>query len=172
MQWTCYELGKRPEIQQKAREEVDSILGTGPSRRNPTFDDFPKLNYLNQCIMESLRIHSPVSSSYRVAKKPTTIGKYQIPKDTIIGIELFNTHAKEDNWKNPTDFNPERFPSGHEERQKIHSDFTWIPFSLGTRKCIGYKFAQYVSLTIFINNSTTQLITGSFFSSLSSLAIL
>ena len=128
-------MGKRPDIQQKAREEIDSILGVGESRRNPTYDDFPKLNYLNQCIMEGLRLHPPVLANFRVAKKSTTIGKYNIPKGTIVAIDLFGSHANENNWTEPSDFIPERFSSDFEERQKTHTDFTWIPFSMGQRKC-------------------------------------
>ena len=94
--------------------------------------------------METLRLHPPVPAGFRVAKKSTNIGKYQIPKGTIIALDLANTNWNEKHWEKPFEFIPERFAMNFEERQKTESDFTWVPFSMGNRKCI-------VSLKLYLS---------------------
>ncbi|KAG2386061.1 hypothetical protein C9374_003210 [Naegleria lovaniensis] len=141
MQWVCYELGKRPEIQCKAREEVDRVLGKGTNARKPYYDDYTRLHYVNAVIMEALRLHPPVLGVFRAARKNTTIGPYSIPKDTTVAIDIYSANRSEKNWEKPLEFLPERFPLNADAQLKIQHDFTFIPFSMGNRKCIGYKFA-------------------------------
>ncbi|KAF0973308.1 hypothetical protein FDP41_008515 [Naegleria fowleri] len=58
--------------------------------RDPTFDDFEKLEYVNMVIMESLRYHPPVTTVVKhVAKKSTTLGKFKVPKGTQIHAFIF-----------------------------------------------------------------------------------
>lgn len=42
-------------------------------------------------------------------------------------------------WHNPEEFIPERFEEGGEYDQ--HEGFTWLPFSNGSRQCIGMNFS-------------------------------
>ncbi|KAL9641721.1 hypothetical protein ABK040_007399 [Willaertia magna] len=57
------------EIQDKAREEIRTVLGN----RNPTFDDYDSLNYINAIIYEGLRFHPPVAVVVKEAKKDVQI---------------------------------------------------------------------------------------------------
>jgi len=90
-----------------------------------------------------LRLHPPVISAFRKAEKTTTLGKFTIPKNTIVEIDVSNVGWKDSRWENPLEFDPERMPMDKNEREKIQNDFTWTPFSMGQRKCIGYKFALF-----------------------------
>ncbi|KAG2392370.1 hypothetical protein C9374_012622 [Naegleria lovaniensis] len=141
LQWTCYELAKRPHIQQHVREEIDALLGKGLNARSPNYDHYPHLNYVNAVIMESMRIHPPVTQVVRVTKKTTQVGDIVIPKDTGVLVSIFSANRSERNWDRPEEFIPERFPMNYEEQAKIQHDFAWLPFSAGNRKCIGFKFA-------------------------------
>ncbi|KAG2377808.1 hypothetical protein C9374_008893 [Naegleria lovaniensis] len=123
LQWTTFELSKRPEILKKLQTEVTRVL----NGRNPTYDDYNSLEYVNAVIME-------------LAKKDTTLGKYQIPKGSFINAFILNVHKKESIWKNADEFDPERFKDA-ETRDRVQHDFTWMPFSMGNRKCIGYRFS-------------------------------
>lgn len=132
----------------KLQQEVDEKL----QGRDPTYDDFPKLDYVNGVIMETLRVHPPVSTVIKVvSKKSTKIGKFDIPKGTIVRAFMEHTHFREDYWKDPYTFNPERF-GDFESREKIQHTFMWLPFSSGNRKCVSsIKFHHFsiVSNTIF-----------------------
>nr|CAG4714871.1 unnamed protein product [Naegleria fowleri] len=92
--------------------------------------------------MESLRYHPPVTTVVKhVAKKSTTLGKFKVPKGTQIHAFFLDSHTRADNWgENVDEFNPDRFKDA-EMRERVQHDFTWIPFSGGNRKCIGYKFS-------------------------------
>ena len=46
---------KYPEVQRKAQEELDSVLG---SSRLPNFSDLPKLPYISAIVKEVLRWHA------------------------------------------------------------------------------------------------------------------
>ncbi|KAL9642647.1 hypothetical protein ABK040_009726 [Willaertia magna] len=70
LQWITYELAKHPEIQEKARMEVDKVLENG---RKPNYDDYGNLNYINAIIAETLRYHPPVAVVVKNAKKDVQI---------------------------------------------------------------------------------------------------
>jgi len=45
-------MGMHPEVQAKAQAELDACLGTGNDARLPTFEDRPKLPYLEHILWE------------------------------------------------------------------------------------------------------------------------
>jgi cytochrome P450 / NADPH-cytochrome P450 reductase len=53
LSYTFYLLLKHPEVLKKLREEVDGVLGF----QYPTIHDIPKLQYLDQVLKESIRLH-------------------------------------------------------------------------------------------------------------------
>jgi len=54
--WTFYLLALHPEVRQKAREEVDRVLGTDA----PDYDSLKNLEYLHAIVTESLRLYPSV----------------------------------------------------------------------------------------------------------------
>jgi cytochrome P450 len=42
-------------------------------------------------------------------------------------------------WQNPEQFIPERFEEGGEHDS--HTGLTWVPFSNGSRQCLGINFS-------------------------------
>lgn len=62
--WALFALTQSPESQTKLRNELLSV-----STDNPTMDELNDLPYLDAVIRETLRVHSPVPSTMRVAVK-------------------------------------------------------------------------------------------------------
>ena len=61
-----------------------------------------------------------------------------IPKNALIAISIIHIHRHPDTWENPNEYNPLRFhPSNAEGRHP----YAYIPFSAGSRNCIGQNFA-------------------------------
>lgn len=58
-------LAKNPQIQARAREEIDAVCGT---ERAPLFSDFEKLPYINAIIKEGLRWRPTLVSSHICAR--------------------------------------------------------------------------------------------------------
>lgn len=62
-----------------------------------------------------------------------------IPKGQRISVDFNAIHMNPATWHNPEDFIPERFEAGGEYEQ--HKGFAWVPFSNGSRQCIGMNFS-------------------------------
>ncbi|EFC38882.1 predicted protein [Naegleria gruberi] len=137
LSWFFYEVGRRPDIQKRIREEIDRIL---PNGKAPTLEDYNSLIYLNACIMETLRCHPPVGSVFKEASKSTHLGPILIPKDSIVHSFIAYSNKNNQIWNNANIFDPERFMD-EEYLKKTNSDYSMLPFSMGIRKCIGYKFS-------------------------------
>lgn len=91
-------------------------------------------------INETLRLYPPAAFQGRSIKEDCEIGGYQVPKGGTAIILTYQIHRDERYFEKPHQFIPERFSA--EQRDKLHS-YSFLPFSAGTRVCIGKKFAQY-----------------------------
>ncbi|XP_057340214.1 methyl farnesoate epoxidase-like [Microplitis mediator] len=126
-----------PEVQKKAQEELDRVIGR---------DNLPSLNsrnllpYLNATLTEVLRLANigPTTIPHR-ATKDTQLNRYTIKKNYTILANLMSVHQDVDHWGDPEVFRPERFI---DTNGKFISDPWIIPFGAGRRKCIGETLAR------------------------------
>ena len=133
LSWTLYEIGRHPEIQEKLHEEIDSVS----SNESSLMDKVRMLKYMECVIKESLRMHPPVPSYSRTLEKDMVINNNIIPTGTIMAIDALSVHMNPANWDQPTVFNPARF-----ESDEKRNPYSYLPFSAGSRNCIGQKFAM------------------------------
>uniref|UniRef100_UPI003B50743C cytochrome P450 4C1-like n=1 Tax=Harmonia axyridis TaxID=115357 RepID=UPI003B50743C len=132
-------LANHKEVQERVIEEIDQVLGK--KAKNPTHEDLPKLEYLECCIKETLRLYPSVPSIGRIAGEDfTTTTGYRIPKGTIMLIQIYDLHRDASVFPEPEKFNPDRFKP---ENTMNRNSFAYIPFSAGPRNCIGQKFAMW-----------------------------
>lgn len=158
--WSLFELCQQPELIKKIQKEVDEVLGD----RDPTFDDVYKLQFIRLVISESLRMYPEPPLLIRRALEDDILPeggtgiKSKITRGTDIFLALYNIHRSEEFWDEPNKFNPERFlkPYNNPKRpdwggynpslnmlypNEVHSDFAFLPFGAGSRKCVGDQFA-------------------------------
>ncbi|KAI8391074.1 cytochrome P450 [Radiomyces spectabilis] len=136
-----YYLASHPEIQERARMEVLSILGDDDQDVAPTEEQLRQMPFLNNCIKETMRINPPTSGNLpRIAAQDTRIGDFFIPKGTPISLELYCVHHLAKYWHEPQVFNPDRFDPTHASYMK---DAIWMPFGYGPRTCIGSNFSLF-----------------------------
>ena len=135
MSWALYCLGQHPEHQEKIREEVRSIL---MGREWLEYDDLKDLKYTTWCIKEALRLYPPLSYFARTSIEDTELDGHVIPKGVTVLADLIQIQRNSDTWENPNEYNPLRFhPSNAEGRHP----YAFMPFSIGSRNCIGQHFA-------------------------------
>ncbi|REH00199.1 cytochrome P450 [Flavobacterium aquicola] len=140
--FTLYLLAKHPDVQQKVWQEIAEI----ESQEGETVDKLQKMTYINAVLNESMRFYPPAWIVDRQNVVDDTITSYYIKKGTLIGISLYELHRNPKYWKNPDEFNPERFLG----EEKKHSMQYFYPFGAGPRMCIGTGFAIYeMCITLF-----------------------
>jgi cytochrome P450 len=125
-----------PDIQKKLRDEIK--LGIEENNGKLTYDMLFGFKYLDMVVNESLRKYPPAFIMRRCTKDfhiPNT--NLIVPKDTQININVFSFHRDSNYFSDPEKFDPERFSS--ENVDKI-VPFTYLPFGMGPRKCIGGRF--------------------------------
>lgn len=115
------------------------IESLGPTA-DPTLAHLQGLPYTNACIREGLRINTPISYIVpRASAEATTLGKYAIPPQTSLILNLYAIHHSEEVYPDPHVFRPERFLDSHSSVSKD----SWIPFVNGPRQCPARNFALY-----------------------------
>ncbi|CEP15817.1 hypothetical protein [Parasitella parasitica] len=135
-----YNLAKHKHVQKKARQEVLAILGDEPLDVIPTAEDLKKLDYVNMVIKENLRRNGPADNLMsRDTQQDMNLNGTIIPKGSKVSVNVAAIHLNPKIWHDPENFIPERFEQGGEFEQ--HDGFTWIPFSNGSRQCLGLNFS-------------------------------
>lgn len=181
--WSVFLLAQNPSQMKKAQAEIDAVLG----QDRITFDSIKKLEYIRLAIAESLRLYpQPPLLIRRALKSDLLPGGYkgqkdgfQIPKGTDIFVSVYNLHRSPFFWDKPHEFEPERFlvprtneciegwsgfdPSrspGALYPNEIISDFAFLAFGGGPRKCVGDQFAlmeSTIALTMLLQKFDVEL---------------
>jgi len=140
LSFLAYNLAKNPDIQSKLQEEVDQAFQDNNGKM-PDYTVIQELPYIEMCILEALRLHTPVGGLNRCCTKDTTIPNYPHPirKNDLINIPVIGIHMDERYYPNPEQFNPENFSK---EARQARSPYTFIGFGQGPRGCIGMRFAM------------------------------
>jgi len=138
-----YYLAKFPEIQEKVRQEVISVIGESASSiattAIPTQADLKRMPYLTAVIKEALRIHPPLSilNPRKLQTDVVLSDGRQLPKGAYMSINIWGINHDPENWPDPERFFPER----HLDENPSHDPLAFLTFSSGKRICLGMQFA-------------------------------
>ncbi|XP_072415399.1 cytochrome P450 3A21-like isoform X1 [Chiloscyllium punctatum] len=134
--FAAYNLAMYPDVQKKLQQEIDETFS---NKAPPTYDGVMQLEYMDMVISETLRMFPPAPRLDRVCKKDVQLNGITIPKGTIVMVPSYVLHRDPDYWQEPEEFRPERFS---EENKESRDPYTFLPFGVGPRNCIGMRFAQ------------------------------
>nr|GEW10663.1 premnaspirodiene oxygenase-like [Tanacetum cinerariifolium] len=140
VEWAMTEMLRNPSVMEKAQSEVRQVIG---KKDKPTIEesDLPKLNYMKMVVKETLRFHPPVPLLLpRESMERCTINGYEIPSNTRAIINYYAITRDPVSWKDPNEFNPERFQD--ETKDYRGHDFEYIPFGAGRRACPGISLGM------------------------------
>ena len=159
--WALFELTRNPECMKKIQKEIDEVVGD----RVPTYEDIKKMKYLRLVVAETLRMYPQPPLLIRRCrsedKLPAGAGREAtVIRGMDIFIAIYNIHRDGRFWPNPDQFEPERFTrpysnpdipdwAGYDPKKwegklypnEVASDFAFMPFGGGARKCVGDEFA-------------------------------
>ena len=131
-------LSRHPEVAQRARAEVDEVLGTDPTVP-PTDAQLGRLPYVSQILEETLRLWPTAPAFFRRPLEDTTVGGYEFAAGTPIMALSMALHRQMDIWgADAGEFDPEHFAP---ERRAGLPPNAFKPFGTGARACIGRQFA-------------------------------
>ncbi|KAJ7607948.1 cytochrome P450 [Roridomyces roridus] len=107
MQWFSALIPAYPEIQKRAHEELDRVVGRD---RMPTVDDEKNLPFCHAIVKEVERCHNPFwLGTPHVASDDFTYKGNFIPKGTVVVLNTFTMHHDPTRHANPDKFDPERY---------------------------------------------------------------
>lgn len=126
-----------PEVQEKVRQELMSVL---EPNEEITYSTIQKLPYLNCVVSETIRLYPPIFAFVtREAAVDKQYGKLKIPVGTVVMAATEYIQRDPNNWEDPNTFDPDRFLP---ENKHKFNPLAWQPFGAGPRNCIGMRFAQ------------------------------
>lgn len=132
MGFTFYELALNPEIQNRLREEINSV-------EKVDYESLLGMKYLDMVVSEGLRKYPPLADNSRKCTKDYKVPgtDFVIEEGTTVEFGVFSFHRDPEYFPDPMKFDPERF---NEENVKKILPFTYLPFGEGPRNCIGMRF--------------------------------
>ncbi|KAI0267115.1 cytochrome P450 [Gloeopeniophorella convolvens] len=129
-----------PEVQHKAQEEIDRVIGTD---RLPTLADRDSLPYIKALQWEVFRWGHvlPTGMPHRTLVEDSHKG-YHIPKDTIVVANIQRLLNDPATYSNPEKFSPDRFIAA--EGKPAEQDPRSYSFGFGRRLCPGKAYAEAI----------------------------
>jgi len=131
LSWTLFLLSQHPEVFANLLDELESVL----QGEAPTVEQLHQLPLLERVIKESMRILPAVPWNGRVTSQSTELGGFVLPEGTEVFVSIYQTHHMPELYAEPEVFNPQRWETIEP------SMFEYVPFSAGSRTCIGATFA-------------------------------
>lgn len=171
LSWTLHLLSLHPKIQQRAADEVRSVLDTVKSGETSTQLDIStkvtknmitQMPYLDAVIKESMRLYPvapfivrklttsiTIPTETKTAAHPTqstSNGAISLPEQTFACIWIYALHRNPKLWNSPDDFIPERWidPQLQQKDQGQKEFGSYMPFAIGPRNCLGQPLAQII----------------------------
>lgn len=133
--WAFYLVAQHPRVEADVVREVRHVAPDG----TPRAADLDDLEQCERVFKETLRLYPPAFVLPRVCREPVTVGGAALEPGDEVWLWLY-IMQRDSRWYDlPTRFVPERFaPNGENERHP----HAYAPFGVGTRTCIGNKFAM------------------------------
>lgn len=145
IEWALSELINHPHVLEKARLEIDAVVGKS---RIVEEADIKNLPYLQAIVKETFRLHPPGPLLTRESSTSEVVCGYNIPAKTRLFINIWAIGRDPDQWKNPLEFMPERFideeGNGHSEFDVRGQSYHLLPFGTGRRRCPAISLALHV----------------------------
>jgi cytochrome P450 len=150
MAWFFLAMTTNPEIQRKAQEEIDNVVGHD---RMPDFKDYESMPYLRALVREILRWRpvDPIGLQHQSTEDDIYEG-YFIPKGTLVLFNVWAMNRDPELYGEDFDsFRPERFLDEEGKLKPTHPNSKGeghFTYGFGRRICVGRHVANN---TLFID---------------------
>jgi cytochrome P450 len=136
-------LAEHPDVLARVQHELDTVL----EGRIPTINDLEHLPEIKRVLEETLRLYPAAPQiSPRTNLRDEQLAGYNLPKDSLLLISIFNIQRHPEFWSDPETFNPNRWLEPGEQHR-----LAYMPFGAGPRKCIGNNLALMEGQLILVS---------------------
>lgn len=129
--YTLVQLATRPEVQKRARKEIETVIG-GDDVRESHLD---QLTYVESVLKETLRLYPPAMMIRRLTTCDVQFDDWVIPEGSEVMVAIWLFQRDERFWDEPETFRPERW-------MEDRSEYAYYPFGSGLRRCIAEEFSM------------------------------
>lgn len=136
LEWAMSLLLNHPQELQKARSEIDALVG-GCGRRLIDYSDLCNLPYLQCIIRETLRLYpvAPLLLPHE-SSGDCTVSGFHVRRGTILFVNAYHIQRDPETWEEASSFRPERFMEAGAAAAKV------LAFGMGRRSCPGEGLAM------------------------------
>ena len=135
--WLVYLLSRNPAALARARDEVRTVLGV--ERLPRRYEDLPRLEYLEACVHETMRL-KPVAPLIIVqAVRPTVLAGIAVPEKQLVMCLMRPAPTDDRHFANAALFDPARWL---ERERAAAGKRVSMPFGAGPRLCPGRYLAM------------------------------
>ncbi|EFN77007.1 Cytochrome P450 9e2 [Harpegnathos saltator] len=153
MCFATHKIAENEDVQRKLQNEIDHVLEN--TNCQVSYEEINDMEYLGAVLNEALRMYPVVMVIDRICLTefelpPTLTGAkpFTMKKGQGILIPIYGLHYDPKYFEEPDKFNPDRFIG--EQKRYIDKTGAFLPFGIGPRKCIGYRFAlMEIKLLLF-----------------------
>ncbi|XP_043251552.1 cytochrome P450 9e2-like [Colletes gigas] len=141
--FAVHELAANPELQERLHNEIDRVLEDSDGK--VAYEAINGMRFLDAVVNETLRMYPVIPITDRQCTKP-----FELPP-ALPGLEPFTMKEGSHLWlpiygiqydskyfDRPETFDPDRFM---DKRANVLNSGAYLPFGMGPRICIGYRFA-------------------------------
>lgn len=132
--WTLYLLATHPAVEHDLRAD----LGRTSHGEPPGLLQATRSLLLRTIVKEALRLYPPVWLLPRRAIADDVVGQHLIPAGADVLISPYALHRDSTLWPRPEEFLPARFLGA----DAVRVPYTYLPFGMGPRRCVGVSFAM------------------------------
>ncbi|EGC37157.1 cytochrome P450 family protein [Dictyostelium purpureum] len=136
--WTIHLMANHPDVLARVRAEQKALRKTDEPLN---LDTMRQANYTRMVVNEILRFRPPAVMVPHENIEDIVIGdNVFVPKGTMILPSIWSSHFQEGGFKNPQNFDPERFNA--ERKEEITCAKNYLVFGAGPHFCIGKELAK------------------------------
>ena len=136
--FTLYAILKHPDIMARVVAEADEFF-SGPA----TAERLRNMDVTHRVVLESLRMYPAAPAVFRAAVNSFEFAGYHVPAGTPIFLATTVTHRLPEFFPEPDKFDIDRYLPDRAEHRQANA---YVPFGVGTHRCLGNGFAEAQTL--------------------------
>jgi sterol 14-demethylase len=144
--WTLLYILSNPDIKERVLAELEEVWPVADKDSQLTYDQVRRLEFLNCCVKETLRMRPPIIMVFRKTEVEWKFKEYVLPADSLVVVSPAVANRDPSVWTNPDSYDPDRFGKDRAEDKK--AKYASLAFSAGRHACIGEQFAYMQVMSI------------------------